>query len=141
MKGSHEALVWGEIIAMDGYTGKLPFRWNLRIQYKTTDPFAVTFLFLAKGAEFDWECARALVIAGLHHPAGEVNVHVRPWDGPDAGLTEVTIRPPAGRIVFLVPTGVLTRFVDRTLRLVPRGAEHLHLDVDAAICALLDGAA
>ncbi len=140
MRGGHEATVRAEVIAMHGYDGDLPFRWDMRITYATVDPFAVTFTFLTSSEHIRWGCARALLAAGLTRPAGTGDVKVRPWDGPDRWLTEITMRGPAGQVVFLAPTGVLDRFVEHTLRLVPRGAEHRHLDVDAAIAACLAGA-
>lgn len=112
----------------------LPLPATLR--YDRSDPVAVHLLLGVDETEpVVWCVARDLLAAGLDEPAGVGDVRV--WPTPDGGFVAVALSSPEGRCLFQVRRSALVWFLNRTYRMVRRGAESEHLDVDTAIAALL----
>lgn len=100
--------------------------------YDAADPYAVRFDFHGPREDVAWLVARELLMTGRHTPTGEGDVLVRP-DARDAVL--VQFRSPAGSLETTLPRCHLDAFLDRTLALVPVGAETV--DPDELLDALL----
>jgi hypothetical protein len=117
----------------------LPVPASLR--YEPADPYAVHVVFHAgsadTGGEVSWSFARQLLAEGMCEPTGIGDVRVWPWPGPGGPAVALALTSPDGHALFQVPRSALARFLDRTYSEVPAGAESHHLDVDAALAALL----
>jgi hypothetical protein len=97
----------------------LPVR--TRLTFAAQDPLAVTMTFMT---------------ADKSHAAGEGDVRVFP----DGDSVRLVLHAPSGRAEFLIDPFDLAVFLDETHDVVPRGQEHLVLDVDSVIARLLDAA-
>ncbi|GAA4892665.1 SsgA family sporulation/cell division regulator [Streptomyces coeruleoprunus] len=108
------------------------------LRYDCDDPFAVRMAFPApatlEGVEVSWEFSRELLAAGLEAPAGLGDVRVRPF-GMDR--TVVEFHAPEGIAMVHIRTAEVRRFLKRVQNLVPAGCEHLFLDLDGDLAALL----
>lgn len=108
------------------------------LHYDRADPFAVRMTFPApatlEGVEVCWTFARELLSAGLHRPEGHGDVRVRPY-GYDRTVLE--FHAPEGTAVVHVRTADVQRFLEASGELVPVGLEHLQLDLDSDLAALL----
>lgn len=116
--------------------GTVPLRVALR--YGTEDPFAVTAAFQGDGVAIEWVFARDLLCGGLDRPCGEGDVHVWPSDGPDGALVLLSLSSPDGQAVLEADAPDVRAFLDRTLALVPAGAEGEHVDLDGELAELFD---
>ncbi|MFE7132451.1 SsgA family sporulation/cell division regulator [Streptomyces sp. NPDC057638] len=108
------------------------------LRYDREDPFAVTIDFPApatlEGADVSWAFGRELLVAGIERPSGAGDVRVRPY-GYDRTVLE--FHAPEGVAVVHVRTSELRRFLKRAQGVVPRGREHLFLDLDEDLAELL----
>jgi hypothetical protein len=109
------------------------------LRYHQDDPHAAYVTFPAivsiDGVEVTWTFARNLLAAGLRGPAGDGDVHVWPC-GPDRTMIE--LRAPEGTALVEVASADVRAFLSRAYEAVPAGHEFRHLDLDAALMALLD---
>lgn len=134
----------GHVIACSWEPINRPRIWRVVLRYDPADPYAV-HMDLSCGCDGEdyehetvtWIYARELLALGLSrpvdYPAGHMDVQV--WtEGPTVRLRLST---PDGTSVLAVPYIDVSRFVRRSYRTVPDGREADHLDVDAAIRALL----
>lgn len=127
---------------LQGSASPLVVRAQLR--YGARDPYAVEALFDAGGdAPVRWVFSRDLLAAGLRDAVGEGDVSVCPVPAPrDAVADEPVVRlrlaSPDGSAVLEAPARALEAFLAETYAAVPAGAESAHLDVDAAIGAILE---
>jgi hypothetical protein len=112
----------------------LPVR--TRLTFAAQDPLAVTMTFMTADKGVRWTFARDLLWEGMSHAAGEGDVRVFP----DGDSVRLVLHAPSGRAEFLIDPFDLAVFLDETHDVVPRGQEHLVLDVDSAIARLLDAA-
>ena len=132
----HVEVAFGLVIP-DGAT--LPVKATLR--YEPTDPYAVHVVFHGGGAdpagEVSWSFARQLLAEGLNEPAGIGDVRAWPWQSEDGPVIALALSSPDGHALFEVPRAALADFLARTFAEVPRDTEARHLDVDAALAALL----
>jgi Streptomyces sporulation and cell division protein, SsgA len=117
----------------------LPVQASLR--YEPRDPYAVHVVFHASddedAASVSWTFARELLMEGMAQPAGMGDVRVWPWHAGDGPVVALALSSPDGHALFHVPREILSAFLDRTFAVVPRGNETDHLDLDAAVTALL----
>jgi hypothetical protein len=82
--------------------------------------------------------ARDLLESGLDQSAGEGDVLIWPTrDSAGRPAVHVRLRSPHGDALLEASADELERFLHATHRLVPPGTEHRHLDLEAAITALL----
>lgn len=106
--------------------------------YDVTDPYAVTATFRTGICEVVWTFARDLLVRGLTDPSGEGDVHVWPClDANGSSVVIIELTSPDGELLVQCPTADVTRFVNRTLALVPIGTEGEHIDFDQLIDRLL----
>ncbi len=121
-----------------------PLVIHAELRYGAEDPYAVEALFDAGGAApVRWVFSRDLLAAGLRDHVGEGDVSVGPVPAPrDGGSHEPAVRlrlaSPDGSAVLEASAVALDAFLTETYAVVPAGAESAHLDVDAAIGAILE---
>ncbi|MGK5631688.1 SsgA family sporulation/cell division regulator [Streptomyces sp. URMC 123] len=108
------------------------------LRYRRDDPLAVRICFPPRaslvGSDVAWVFARDLLATGLEEPAGEGDVHIRPF-GDEFVVME--FHAPAGTAMVRLDSPGLRRFLQRSYALVPAGREHLHLHMDRDLAALL----
>ena len=133
----------GVVISLIGEDG-VPYLDNTRFVYDPADPLAVRIEFVDIGSEVAWTFARDLLIDGCYGHSGRGDVQVWPatddkrimWIALTGDFDRGRVR---GRTVaFRVVLPVVKRFLDRTLRVVPRGSEEI--GVDGAIARMLERA-
>lgn len=129
-----EQAVQARLIAHPGNSRAI----STHLRYEPADPFAVRIAFPAAasldGADVEWTFARDLLASGLYGPTGDGNVHV--WGcGPEHTIVE--FHADEGMAMVRFDSHDLRRFLTRSYRLVPKGSEERHLDVDAELAALL----
>ncbi|HLN75875.1 MAG TPA: SsgA family sporulation/cell division regulator [Nocardioidaceae bacterium] len=108
------------------------------LQYDPCQPYAVTTVFMTGGSQVRWTFGRDLLRSGLHQPTGEGDVHVWPClDAHGNAAVAIELCSPDGEALFQARTGELSEFMERTTDSVAPGTESEHLDLDAAIAAIL----
>ncbi len=108
------------------------------LQYDSKDPYAVTTVFITGTSRVRWTFGRELLSVGLYEPTGDGDVHVWPClDTEGRAVVIVELCSPDGEALIQARTGDLTSFMDRIDKAVPIGTEHQHVNVDAAITAIL----
>jgi len=108
------------------------------LQYDPRDPYAVTTIFMTGSSQVRWTFGRDLLTEGLYEPSGDGDVHVWPClDSEGHAVVIIELCSPDGEALVQARTGDLSSFIDRMSAAVPRGTESEHLDVDAAISAIL----
>jgi hypothetical protein len=128
-----DAAVELRLVVPDADTVTLP----VDLQYSLSDPFAVTVAFRGDEVTVEWVFARELLLTGLQHPSGDGDVHVWPsWRG-GQDLVLIALSSPDGRAVLEADAEDLRSFLDATIDLVRPGTETDHVDLDAAVSALL----
>ena len=115
---------------------------DAELQYDPRDPYAVTTVFMTGRSQVRWTFGRDLLAAGLYEPSGDGDVHVWPClDADGHAVVIIELCSPDGEALVQARTGDLSRFVERMSKAVVPGSESAHLDVDAAIAAILDAEA
>lgn len=107
------------------------------LRYSVSDPFAVTVVFSGDDVSVEWVFARDLLLTGLQHPSGDGDVHVWPSWRAGSDLVLISLSSPDGRAVLEADAADLRSFLDATITLVRPGSEAEHVDIDAAVTALL----
>ncbi|QNN52502.1 SsgA family sporulation/cell division regulator [Nocardioides mesophilus] len=108
------------------------------LHYDPTDPFAVTAVFKTGSHQVSWTFGRELLVEGLYEPSGDGDVHVWPClDSSGHAVVIIELCSPDGEALVQARTGDMQAFVARMNALVATGTESAHLDVDAAIAAIL----
>lgn len=106
--------------------------------YHQRDPFAVTITFLTHEGELPWTFSRDLLVRGMTDPTGEGDVHVCPSiDEARRAVVVIELSSPDGHLVTQARTEDVSRFLQRSVAVVPEGEESQHLDVDDMINQLL----
>jgi hypothetical protein len=106
--------------------------------YDLRDPFAVTVTFRTGYGDVVWAFARDLLLEGVDSPTGDGDVHVWPCEDVDGHpVVMIELSSDDGELLVQAPRWAVRRFVSRTLRAVPAGAESGLLDIDAVLDALL----
>lgn len=114
------------------------FPLQAEFSYSASDPYAVTTVFHAGEAKIRWTFGRDLLSGGLFEPTGEGDVHVWPClDADGRAVVIIELRSPDGEALVQARTDELSRFVNRTAKLVPFGLECEHVDVEATISSIL----
>lgn len=111
------------------------------LTYDPHAPYAVALVFHTAEGDVTWMVARDLLVVGAGSPTGDGDVMVWPALTPDLeDAVVIRLQAPGGRLVLRLDLADLDDFLARTLALVPRGTESEHLDLDALVADLLDGA-
>lgn len=104
------------------------------LEWRPADPLAVTASFDGGGTPSSWSIGRDLLHAGLARRAGDADVTA--WPGL-AGTLFLHLDNGARDMTLVLDADEAERFLARTFRLVPRGAETY--DVDAVLASVLGG--
>lgn len=114
-----------------------------RLRYHSGDPFAVHLTFHdGSPAPVPWTFSRELLLDGLFAPAGHGDVRVWPAAAAAGGrVLCLALTSPEGDALLRAPMQPVARWLERTLRLVPPGAEEELLGLDEELWALRAGAA
>ena len=108
------------------------------LHYDVADPYAVHATFrTGQGDGVSWVFARELLTLGVHRPSGDGDVRVWPSWSSGSEVVFIGLTSPDGEALLQAPVRQLVDFLGRTYSLCPQGLEERHLDVDAAIVALL----
>jgi Streptomyces sporulation and cell division protein, SsgA len=108
------------------------------LHYDIADPYAVHATFrTGHGDGVSWVFARELLTLGVHHPSGDGDVRVWPSWSSGSEVIFIGLTSPDGEALLQAPTRDLVDFLGRSYSVCPTGEEVQHLDVDAAINALL----
>ena len=111
---------------------------DVTLSFDPADPFAVTAMLPSGAGTVQWTFGRDLLVDGMHQPAGEGDVLVRPgldYAGHSAVIIE--LRAPQGSFMGQLATRELGPFVRDMLDAVPPGAESVLVDVEALVEQLL----
>ncbi|WP_052440798.1 SsgA family sporulation/cell division regulator [Streptacidiphilus anmyonensis] len=121
-----------------GPDSEIPF--PARLTYTQADPYAVRLhCRTGPAATVTWVLSRETLHHGLDRPSGVGDVHIQPAPGPGPdGQESVLITLGSGRDAALLRgvTAQLRHFLELSAAVVPLGAEHQHLDIDALISRL-----
>jgi sporulation and cell division protein SsgA len=111
---------------------------HARLSYGADDPYAAHIAFhVGPGAPVTWTFARELLVEGVFRPCGEGDVRVWPAKVGDRDVICVALSSPDGDALLETPSGVVSGWLERTLRAVPAGAESEVLGMDTALTELL----
>ena len=111
-----------------------------RLTYLRSDPYTVRLqCHVGSAAAVTWIFARDLLAAGLAGRAGVGDVRIRPGRRADRGCTLITLHGDDASAVLCASTGTIRVFLQLCESVVPTGAEHDHLDLDALVRRLTQG--
>lgn len=106
--------------------------------YHRSAPFAVSLTFPTAAEPVSWRFGRDLLIRGLLQPAGDGDVRVSPATNRGGrAVVLITLCSPDGHVLLEARTDHVVKFLERTLALVPIGAESTNLDLDEVIAHIL----
>ncbi|HXH78370.1 SsgA family sporulation/cell division regulator [Nocardioides sp.] len=106
--------------------------------YHRQDPFAITMTFLTPDESLTWTFGRELLIDGLRRTSGDGDVSIAPAVSPTGQrVVLITLSSPDGRLILQARQSQIAEFVERSLVVVPLGAEVENLDIDALVSQLL----
>jgi hypothetical protein len=109
-------------------------------RYDSDDPHAVHATFhTGENETVEWVFARDLLGEGLREPTGYGDVRVWPSRSRGAEVVCISLSSPEGHALLEAPADDLRVFLNRTYVTVPPGTEHLHIDLDSELVALLEG--
>jgi hypothetical protein len=108
------------------------------LHYDLADPYAVHATFrTGHGDGVSWVFARELLTLGVHRPSGDGDVRVWPSWSSGSEVIFIGLTSPDGEALLQATTRDLVDFLGRSYAVCPQGQEIEHLNVDAAITALL----
>lgn len=130
MEPFHKTLIVPLRVGMRPYQGELG--------YSTDDPHSAALVIRAGKSVAVWEFDRQLLRDGLTGKAGDGDVQIQPGTHPSRVL--LTLTSPGGSATFTAARELVQIFVTRIYTAVPEGDEHLWIDFDREIAALLEEA-
>ncbi len=112
---------------------------DAELQYSAEDPLAVEARFDdGRPDPVRWVFGRDLLAAGMKELSGDGDVVIWPTIATDGGpAVQMRLDSPHGEALLEASARELDEFLAATWRLVPPGTEHLHMDVEDVITALL----
>ncbi|QKW23224.1 SsgA family sporulation/cell division regulator [Kitasatospora sp. NA04385] len=118
------------LLAHDGTTVDLDTDWR----YRPDDPYAVSIDFGPRAAGAGWVLSREMLLAALHGPVGDGDIHFAPLD--DGSLCLV-LGGAGSPVALTVDCVALAEFLATTVELVPLGSEFERIDWDGGLAGLL----
>ncbi|MFD7241840.1 SsgA family sporulation/cell division regulator [Streptomyces massasporeus] len=109
-----------------------------RLGYLTDDPYAVHVTFhIDTEHPVYWTFARDLLVEGVFRPCGQGDVRVWPTKTEGRSVVLMALSSPDGDALLEAPAGAVSAWLERTLRVVPPGAEGEQLGLDDELAQLL----
>ncbi|GAA2577162.1 SsgA family sporulation/cell division regulator [Streptomyces roseoviolaceus] len=109
-----------------------------RLGYLTDDPYAVHITFhIDTQHPVHWTFARELLVEGVFRPCGQGDVRVWPTKSEGRGVVLIGLSSPDGDALLEAPAAQVSAWLERTLRVVPPGAEGEQLGLDDQLDQLL----
>ncbi|MET9383483.1 SsgA family sporulation/cell division regulator [Streptomyces sp. NPDC002928] len=109
-----------------------------RLSYRSDDPYAVHIAFHTNSEHpVNWTFGRELLVEGVFRPCGHGDVRVWPTKVAGRSVVLMALSSPAGDALLEAPTAQVSAWLERTLRLVPPGAEGAQLGLDDGLAELL----
>ncbi|GAA2916711.1 SsgA family sporulation/cell division regulator [Streptomyces violaceus] len=109
-----------------------------RLGYLTDDPYAVHITFhIDTQHPVHWTFARELLVEGVFRPCGQGDVRVWPTKSEGRGVVLIGLSSPDGDALLEAPAAQVSAWLERTLRVVPPGAEGEQLGLDDELDQLL----
>ncbi|WP_158702515.1 SsgA family sporulation/cell division regulator [Kitasatospora sp. MMS16-BH015] len=122
--------------AVVGETSRIPVLGRLR--FSSREPYSV---FLDNHIDLPrpvtWVLSRELLSEGLHTPVGQGDVSVFPDRPEQAQVLYLILRGLDVAAVLRLPAADVRRFLNMANRIVPKGREGEHLDLDGLLALLL----
>lgn len=109
-----------------------------KLGYRSDDPYAVHITFhINSDRPVHWTFARELLIEGVFRPCGHGDVRVWPTKVKGRSVVLMALSSPDGDALLEAPAPQVSAWLERTLRVVPPGAEFDQLHIDDALAELL----
>ncbi|MGW1954257.1 SsgA family sporulation/cell division regulator [Streptomyces sp. NPDC001920] len=109
-----------------------------RLSYRSDDPYAVHVTFhITSEHPVDWTFSRDLLVEGVFRPCGHGDVRVWPTKTGGRSVVLMALSSPDGDALLEAPAAQVSAWLERTLRVVPPGAEGEQLGIDDALDQLL----
>jgi hypothetical protein len=109
-----------------------------RLGYRSEDPYAVHITFHINSEHpVDWTFARDLLVEGVFRPCGHGDVRVWPTKVDGRSVVLMALSSPDGEALLEAPVPQVSAWLERTLRVVPPGAEGGRLGIDDELDQLL----
>ncbi|MFG2604297.1 SsgA family sporulation/cell division regulator [Streptomyces sp. NPDC048514] len=109
-----------------------------RLGYRSEDPYAVHITFHINSEHpVDWTFARDLLVEGVFRPCGHGDVRVWPTKAGGRSVVLMSLSSPDGDALLEAPVPQVSAWLERTLRVVPPGAEGGRLGLDDELDQLL----
>ncbi|MBD9702217.1 SsgA family sporulation/cell division regulator [Streptomyces caniscabiei] len=109
-----------------------------KLAYRGDDPYAVHITFhVNSDRPVHWTFARELLVEGVFRPCGHGDVRVWPTKVSGRSVVLMALSSPDGDALLEAPAAAVSAWLERTLRLVPPGAEFGMLGIDDGLAQLL----
>ncbi|MEO3978198.1 SsgA family sporulation/cell division regulator [Streptomyces sp. CAU 1734] len=109
-----------------------------RFTYRTDDPYAVHMTFhIGSENPVRWTFARELLVEGVFRPCGHGDVRIWPTKVDGRSVVLLALSSPDGDALLEAPSVAVSAWLERTLRVIPPGAESGMLDFEDGLNALL----
>ncbi|WP_415952058.1 SsgA family sporulation/cell division regulator [Streptomyces sp. KLOTTS4A1] len=109
-----------------------------RLTYRTDDPYAVHVTFHVNTDQpVNWTFARELLVEGVFRPCGHGDVRIWPTKVEGRSVVLMALSSPDGDALLEAPSTAVSAWLERTLRVVPPGAETDQLGIDEGLAELL----
>ncbi|MES4890177.1 SsgA family sporulation/cell division regulator [Streptomyces sp. NPDC096012] len=109
-----------------------------RLGYRSGDPYAVHVTFHINSEHpVEWTFARDLLVEGVFRPCGHGDVRVWPAKADGRSVVLMALSSPDGEALLEAPVPQVSAWLERTLRVVPPGAEGGQLGIDDELDQLL----
>lgn len=109
-----------------------------KLGFRSDDPYAVHITFhINSDRPVHWTFARELLVEGVFRPCGHGDVRVWPTKVSGRGVVLMALSSPDGDALLEAPAAAVSAWLERTLRVVPPGAEFDMLGMDDGLAELL----
>ncbi|MFD9037938.1 SsgA family sporulation/cell division regulator [Streptomyces bottropensis] len=109
-----------------------------KLVFRSDDPYAVHIAFhINSDRPVNWTFARELLVEGVFRPCGHGDVRVWPTKVSGRSVVLMALSSPDGDALLEAPAAAVSAWLERTLRVVPPGAEFAMLRIDDGLAELL----
>ncbi|MGW1670427.1 SsgA family sporulation/cell division regulator [Streptomyces sp. NPDC002324] len=109
-----------------------------KLVFRSDDPYAVHITFhINSDRPVNWTFARELLVEGVFRPCGHGDVRVWPTKVSGRSVVLMALSSPDGDALLEAPAAAVSAWLERTLRVVPPGAEFDMLRIDDGLAELL----